>query len=230
MADILPLIVFIVSIVFMFLCLVLNVRVPCPKALSNEGYLRVDISVPPLIGVVVLLATEYLTFYEVIIGGIVGDKEIQPFSIVLILFGLAYLCLAMDATGVLTFAALSVVVAAGSSKYKLFIFIFLFACVMTALTNNDITVICLTPVVIQCAKFAKISPWPHLYGVYYGANTFSVIFASGNPTNVLIAGAFNLTFIDYLTYAAFPSIVSYYDNEYSLSLSMFFFFVFLFVF
>lgn len=61
-----------------------------------------------------------------------GDEHIQPYSILIIFFALAYVCVALDGTGVLAFIALKVVqsgfslcLSLSSTFFLLFLFPFL---------------------------------------------------------------------------------------------------------
>jgi len=204
--DPLPLVVFCLCFISMFICLLRDVYIPVPLWLSGSRRIPIDFTLPPLIGVIILLIGRTLSFHNLLEGGIIGDDKIQPYAIILLFFSLAFICISFDATGCLTYVAILVAQSAGSSSRKLFINLIILSSIVTALTNNDITILCLTPVVIQCCKVSKLPPWAFLYAVYYAANTFSLIFSIGNPTNVLIAGAFKHNFVQYLMIMGAPAL------------------------
>lgn len=163
MADALPLVIFLLAVAGMFICLLIKVTVPVPKLLSASGRWRIEYIIPPLIGVIILLISKSLTFGDVWNGGVVGDDQIRPYEIIILFNALAYVCVSLDATGCLTYIALKAAQAAGNSRRRLFIYFFLLSTAMTSVTSNDIVIMTLTPVVLQCAKFTGTAPWAYLF-------------------------------------------------------------------
>ena len=52
----------------------------------------------------------------------------------------------------------------------------------------------ITGFLIVFCKNAKISPLPYLVSEFCAANTWSMMFVIGNPTNIYIASSFNIDF------------------------------------
>ncbi len=218
MTDATPFVVFVVAVIGMFVCLLANVRIPVPTAISSNGRLRIDYIIPPLIGVIVLLISGSMTFEEVWRGGVVGDKDIRPYVIIILFNALAYICVSLDATGCLTFISLKVAQAAGSSRKRLFVYFFTLASVMTSVTSNDIVIMTLTPVVLQCAKFTGTKPWAYLFAQFFAANSCSYILVIGNPTNIIVADAFKISFAEFSKTMIVPVLVSV--NDYNCACVM----------
>lgn len=53
---------------------------------------------------------------------------------------------------------------------------------------------------------ADIDPVPYLVTEFVAANTFSMFFIIGNPTNIYLAESFHMTFSGYLKIMALPTI------------------------
>eukprot|EP00808_Paulinella_micropora_P017354 g48136.t1 len=163
-------------------------------------------SMPPVLGVILLMLTASMTPADVWKGGVLGDEKLQPITIVTIFFSLAYICVALDLTGILAYIALKVAQKAGSSGLRLFFFIFLLSSCFTILTSNDIVILTLTPIIVYCCQATDIDPQPLLFAVFFPANICSVILIIGNPTNIIVGEANNLTFVSYSRWMILPAL------------------------
>jgi len=84
--------------------------------------------------------------------GVAGDARIQPYAIVLVFLGLAYLSAALDATGAFAWAALAVARRARGRGRPLYFLFFAASSALTLLTSNDVSVMALAPLVLHtCA-------------------------------------------------------------------------------
>ena len=61
---------------------------------------------------------------------------------------------------------------------------------------------------ITIAKNTKINPLPFLISEFVAANTWSMALIIGNPTNIYLSGAFNITFLDYFTKMILPTLTA----------------------
>lgn len=144
---------------------------------------------------------------SIILDGIVGDEQIQPYTIIILFFSLAYMCISLDVTNVFAYLAIKVVKAAGRSAFRLFIFIFLFSSVLTLFTSNDIVILTVTPIICNLAIATKMDPTPLLIAQFFAANIWSVALIIGNPTNVIAGEAYGLGFLEYAQWMAAPAAV-----------------------
>ena len=135
-------------------------------------------------------------------------EEIKPWAVLGLLFGLCYLCITLDLTGILQGLAKKTADASGSYQTRLFLYIFLFAAVLTVFTNNDISIICLTPLVIQSANSGKMDATPFIFMVLFTSNTFSMLLVTGNPANLIVQQAAGLSYMEYLEYMAAPTVIT----------------------
>lgn len=151
---------------------------------------------------------EYLFFFEqpfiiahtcsaTFVRGIVGTDSIVPWTILVIFFALAYLCISWDLTGVFAYIAKKVLVAANGSGRKIFIYFYVLSAIMTIFTSNDIVILVLTPIICYICNYTKIDPVPYLISQFFAANLWSIFLVIGNPTNIIVAEAYQLRFLEY---------------------------------
>jgi Na+/H+ antiporter NhaD/arsenite permease-like protein len=166
-----------------------------------------DYGTAPLIGIVILLATFSIDL-NVILGGIVGDERIQPYGILILFMSLAYVCISIDRTGFFEYLALRAAKGAGRSGKKLFVYFFFVSSILTVFTSNDIVILTLTPIICYFAKYTKADPVPYIIGEFFAANVWSIMLYIGNPTNIIVAQAYRLTFLGYSAWMFLPTIVA----------------------
>ncbi len=119
---------------------------------------------------------------------------------------LAYICISLDQTGFFEYLALTVSKRAGTSGLKLFFYLYLLAGFITIFTSNDIVILTLTPIIIYMAKYTKINPIPYLLAQFFAANIWSTFLYIENPTNIIVAQAYNLSFLNFFLWMAIPTI------------------------
>ena len=105
------------------------------------------------------------------------------------------------------FIADSIFLKAKGGRLKLFLILYAVVSILTVFTSNDVIILTFTPPICIFAKKAKISPFPFLLGEFVSANTWSMMLVIGNPTNVYLAGASGITFLNYLSVMWLPAIV-----------------------
>jgi len=169
-----------------------------------------DQSTVPVICVLLLIASQDSHFAAIHAwNSITGHGQpIRPWQVLGTLFGLCYLCITLDLTGILKGLAQKTADASGSYQSRLFLYIFLFAAILTVITNNDISIICLTPLVCSTANAANIESAPYIYMVLFTSNTFSMLLVTGNPANLIVQQAAKLDYVTYLQYMVIPTIVT----------------------
>ncbi len=80
--------------------------------------------------------------------------------------------------------------------------------VMSAFLTNDVVAVAMTPVVLTIVLQRGMNPLPFLLSIAMAANAGSVATIIGSPQNMLIAQRLNMSFMDYLTYAAVPALLA----------------------
>ena len=90
----------------------------------------------------------------------------------------------------------------------LFLILYLLVAVLTIFTSNDVVILTFTPFICFFAKRTKINPLPYLIAEFAAANTWSMMFIIGNPTNIYLGTSAGITFIDYFKVMAIPTLVA----------------------
>ncbi len=194
-------------IVFAFVIILILLGFKKRKSQKSNRYIKLDYGTAPLIGVIILLLTFTINF-DTIIKGIIGTERISPYSIIILFMSLAYICISIDLTGFFEFLALKVLKAGGNSGRRIFVYFFFFSSILTIFTSNDIVILTITPIIIYLAKYAKINPFPYLIGQFFAANIWSITLYIGNPTNIIVAEAYDLTFLEYSRWTLLPTVLS----------------------
>jgi len=134
-------------------------------------------------------------------------------QVIVFLFGMFCLVVALDQSGALQFAALSLLRMAKTSE-RLLLAVILSVTVMSAFLVNDAVVLVMTPIVISACRTAKVRSTPYLLSVAFSSNIGSALTPIGNPQNVLIkvvSGIGTGWFIlNMLVPVVFSTVVQYY--------------------
>lgn len=176
----------------------------------KKFHFALDQSTVPIICVLLLMASMDSHFSaEIAWNAMIGrHSDIKPWAVLGILFGLCYLCITLDLTGILKAFAQKTAAASNSFQHHLFFYIFIFAAALTVMTNNDISIICLTPLVISTANSAKIDAKPFIFMVLFTSNTFSMLLITGNPANLIVSAAAKCSYIEYMKWMALPTFIT----------------------
>ncbi|KAJ3183260.1 hypothetical protein HDU85_002286 [Gaertneriomyces sp. JEL0708] len=173
---------------------------------KRHGTVRIDLATAPVLGVLVLWAAQAID-KDVVWKGVVGEKEgIRPFAVLVLIFGLAYLCISTDETHL--FTSLSYRLSRHApTPFRLFFTLFLLSTVLTIFTSNDVVVLTVTPIVCYLTSSSKIDPTPYLVISFIAANVASMTLYIGNPTNVIVCEAFGIGGVEYSGWMVLPTLV-----------------------
>lgn len=160
-----------------------------------------------LLGAIILLAGTFLPINE-FYDGLISSSGMNPLKILVLFLSMTCISLFLDELGFFSFLASYVIKKTKSSQMKVFISFYILVSSLTIFTSNDIIILTLTPFIISFCKRGKISPIPYLVGEFLAANTWSMIFIIGNPTNIYIASNYNINFVDYLKVMALPTLLA----------------------
>ncbi|EFC42691.1 predicted protein [Naegleria gruberi] len=177
---------------------------------SKFYHVDLDLSLASIIAFIVLLISGTLDWDNMKIG-LIGapGQHLQPYSILLLFMSLSYVCVSLDITGLFSFIANWIIKKSNYNGHKLFIWFSLFASVLTIFTSNDIVILTLTPICCyMCSCSKNLDPTPYVISQFFLANVWSVILEIGNPTNVIVALAYDLNFLVYSKWMAIPATAS----------------------
>ena len=137
-----------------------------------------------------------------------ADSSINPLKILVLFISMTVLSIFLDEVGFFRYLANLTLKKAKKSQLTLFTALYVTVSVLTVFTSNDIIVLTFTPFICYFAKNAKISPIPYLFAEFIAANTMSMVFIIGNPTNIYIATSYGIGFLDYLLVMLLPTLAS----------------------
>lgn len=168
-----------------------------------------------LFGPVAILALGILHLPD-IVEHLKGTPLLNPGGILALFLSMAFLSVFLDITGVFEACARWSLRHAGRDGRRLFLTLYATVSVLTVFTSNDIIILTFTPIVCHFARHAKINPVPFLVAEFFAANTWSALLYVGNPTNILVASAFQLDFLAYAAWMALPTVAAGLTNLFLL--------------
>jgi Na+/H+ antiporter NhaD/arsenite permease-like protein len=163
----------------------------------------------PLIADLFLLAISAIGRDEVR-GGTIGTDYISPIDIMLFFITLAYLAISIDASGLIRWLAYKVLLWGGKSGHKLFFYLYTFFALLGSFIGNDPIILSGTPFLAYMTRVSSNIKHPRawIFTQFAIANIVSAILVSSNPTNLVLAGAFQIKFIDYTVNMIVPVVIT----------------------
>lgn len=159
----------------------------------------------PLIGAAFAVISGVLHIEE-IFGEFLSDSPSNPVKILILFISMSLMSVILDESGFFEYIAQKIAERAGESQLRVFIAFYLTVSVLTVFTSNDVVILTFTPFICQFCKKSKIDPLPYVVTEFVGANTWSLFFLIGNPTNVFISQAYGATFFEYFLRMWMPTL------------------------
>ncbi len=160
-----------------------------------------------LLGAVVLLVTSLAPVGEVW-KQLTSDAAINPLKIIVLFFSMTMISVVLDELGLFRFLASLASKHAQGNQHILFIALYFLTAILTVFTSNDVVILTLTPFICFFAWRSKINPIPYLVAEFMAANTWSLMFEIGNPTNIYLGTSAGISFADYFKVMAVPTLVA----------------------
>ncbi|KAI0193120.1 hypothetical protein F4808DRAFT_361992 [Astrocystis sublimbata] len=163
----------------------------------------------PLIADLFLLAIGAIGRTEVA-GGIAGSDNIVPYDILLFFFSLAYIAISIDASGLIRYLAFKVLQLGGKVGHRLFFFLYAFFFLLGSFIGNDPIILSGTAFLAYMTRVSSniVHPRAWIHTQFAIANIASAILVSSNPTNLVLAGAFNIKYLDYTRDMIVPVVIT----------------------
>jgi Na+/H+ antiporter NhaD/arsenite permease-like protein len=163
----------------------------------------------PLIGDLFLLAILAIGREEVK-GGTIGSDNISPIDIMGFFITLAYIAISIDASGLIRYLAFKVLQKGGKVGHKLFFYLYAFFFALGSFIGNDPIILSGTAFLAYMTRVSSniVHPRAWIHTQFAVANIASAILVSSNPTNLVLAGAFGIKFIEYTANIIVPVIVT----------------------
>ncbi len=143
-----------------------------------------------------------------ILSGLGGVGGLNPFGILVLFHSMVFMSIFLDITGFFEYCARIALKYASGDGRRLYFSVYLAVSILTIFTSNDIIILTFTPFIYYFTKDAGINPKPYLIAEFFAANTWSMMLYIGNPTNIVLAAAFNLRFDEYTRWMLLPSLVA----------------------
>ena len=159
-----------------------------------------------LLGALILIFSNLLPFDEFIKGVTNNESSMNPLKILILFISMTGLSIFLDELGFFNKLATFIIHRIKTKQILIFIGFYLLVSILTMFTSNDIVILTLTPFIIFFCKRGNISPIPYLVAEFCAANTWSMMFIIGNPTNIYLASSHNIDFVNYFLKMALPTI------------------------
>ena len=137
-----------------------------------------------------------------------SSSSVNPLKILVLFLSMTMLSIFLDEVGFFRYLAAKAVMLGKRSQPRLFFVLFGAVSFLTVFTSNDIIILTFTPFICYFCKHANIDPKPYLVSEFVAANTMSMMLIIGNPTNIYIASANGILFLDYLKTMALPTLTA----------------------
>ena len=163
----------------------------------------------PLIADLFLLAISAIGRQEVH-DGTIGANHISPLDIMIFFITLAYIAISIDASGLIRYLAFKVLQKGGKVGHRLFFYLYAFFFVLGSFIGNDPIILSGTAFLAYMTRVSSniVHPRAWIYTQFAIANIASAILVSSNPTNLVLAGAFQIKFINYTANMIVPVVVT----------------------
>ncbi len=193
---------------FLVTCLVMILSVLFfPKI--KLGKVKIDTYwVVTLVGAAAVLLAGQPDFSAIGKALVDNDSPINPIKILVLFISMTVLSIFLDEMQFFRYLASVTLKRAKTGQIKLFLYLYLIVSLLTVFTSNDIIILSFTPFICYFAKNAKINPTPYLAAEFVAANTWSLALIIGNPTNIFLASASGIGFLEYIKYSFLPTLLA----------------------
>ncbi|KAK5135333.1 hypothetical protein LTR08_005437 [Meristemomyces frigidus] len=142
--------------------------------------------------------------------GTLGTNNIFPIDIMAFFLTLAYIAISIDASGLIRYLAFKVLQRAGKNGRLLFFYLYAFFFGLASFIGNDPIILSGTAFLAYLTRVSSNIKHPRawIHTQFAVANIGSAILVTSNPTNLVLAGAFNITFIHYTANMIVPVVAT----------------------
>jgi Na+/H+ antiporter NhaD/arsenite permease-like protein len=171
--------------------------------------ISISFSTAPLIADLFLLAILAIGRQEVH-DGTVGANHINPIDIMVFFITLAYIAISIDASGLIRYLAFKVLQKGGKSGNRLFFYLYAFFFILGSFIGNDPIILSGTAFLAYMTRVSSNIEHPRawIHTQFAIANIASAILVSSNPTNLVLAGAFQIKFVVYTANMIVPVVAT----------------------
>ncbi|MDY6787447.1 MAG: ArsB/NhaD family transporter [candidate division WOR-3 bacterium] len=124
--------------------------------------------------------------------------EAIDWNVIFLLIGMMIIVGVIRDTGFFQYVAVKTAKSAGGNPYKILILLVLITAVFSAFLDNVTTIVILTPITILIAEELDITPVPFVISEAIASNIGGTATLVGDPPNIMIGSAAQLSFLDFL--------------------------------
>lgn len=170
----------------------------------------------PQVAAIVIVAVSYIIIFSekvnravvaligaavMIISGILNQVEAVSgidFNTLALLVGMMMIVAVSEKSGIFQFVAIWAAKKVKASPRGLLAALALVTALFSGFLDNVTTVLLIAPVTFQVTRKLKVSPYPYLLVEIFASNIGGTATLIGDPPNILIGSALNLTFMDFV--------------------------------
>lgn len=190
------------SIVTVIFFLISIFFILCPVRIPKTNFKLTLATAPPLC-VLILLGSTCIPI-SVVWDGIKGTDGVKPYNILILFFGLAYMSISLDMSGILQASAFWVANKGGRSGFRLYTYFYLMSLFLSVVLGNDPVILSGTAFLTYFTKVAEVEPLAFLMAEFAACNIGSMVLFVGNPTNVVLCEGFNLGYLAFSAWTIIP--------------------------
>ncbi|KAF4338677.1 arsenite efflux transporter like [Fusarium beomiforme] len=159
---------------------------------------------------IVTLVAFVIARRQEVYDGTIGADNIHPIDIMIFFITLAYIAISIDASGIIRWLAFKVLSWGGKVGHRLFFYLYSFFFLLGSFIGNDPIILSGTAFLAYMTRVSSniTSPRAWIFTQFAVANIASAILVSSNPTNLVLAGAFDIKFIVYTANMIVPVVVT----------------------
>ena len=158
-----------------------------------------------LLGATLILACQLAPIKEVF-NQLTDNSKINPIKILVLFFSMTLISILLDEFELFHYLANLAVKNAKGNQYAILFSLYALVAALTIFTSNDIVILTLTPFICFFCKRTHVNPIPYLIAEFTAANTWSLMFVIGNPTNIFLATTAGVDFVNYLKVMVLPTL------------------------
>ena len=151
---------------------------------------KLNRAVVVMLGAVVMILLGILSYDEALRG--------IDFNTIALLIGMMIIVGIMEKSGAFQYAAVKSAKIVKASPRGILAVLGVVTAVLSAFLDNVTTVLLIVPVTIEITRKLKLNPYPFLIMEIFSSNIGGTATLIGDPPNIIIGGALNLSFMDFL--------------------------------
>ena len=198
---ILSLITFIVTILLMIILIICKPYIKLGNKITIQTFW-----IATLLGAIFTIASLQIDISSLWTNLTAGSMN--PIKILVLFISLSMISISLDELNFFSYLAYKALKLSKGNQYKIFFTIYFLVAILTIFTSNDIVILTFTPFIIMFSKKAKINPIPYLIMEFVNANTYSMLFSIGNPTNIYLSSSLNISFLYYVSKMWLPTLLA----------------------